>query len=123
MARHPKAPPGFNTREFLQSLKRSPNRGRACQLAQTVATGILVAWSFFNAEAGTPNVPEVSCPDSAVPEDPSAKPRGTPTVFAGTDGAEPQVCKPLVCPPQAPAASASPYPAATALGGNRSGKK
>ncbi len=112
MGKHPKAPAGFSVREFLSGVKRSPLKGRACQAFQIVASGILVVWDFVDAKADTPGGSEVSCP---IPDDggPSQEPPGGPTGGANSTDAEPQTCKPIVCPAAEPTPSASPSPRPT----------
>lgn len=115
MSKHPKAPAGFNVREFLSGVKRSPLKGRACQAFQVVASGILVVWDLFEAKADTPGGPQVSCPVPADTDDQSEKPRSVPTGSVDPSDAELQTCKPIVCPAGVPTPSASPSPVPTGI--------
>lgn len=115
MSKHPKAPAGFNVREFLSGVKRRSFKGRACQAFQVVASGILVVWDLFEAKADTPGGPQVSCPVPADTDDQSEKPRSVPTGSVDPSGAESQTCKPIVCPAGVPTPSASPSPVPTGI--------
>ena len=115
MSKHPNAPAGFNVREFLTGVKRRSSKGRACQAFQVVASGILVVWDLFEAKADTPAGPQVSCPVPTDTDDQSEKPRGVPTGSADSSGAEPQTCKPIVCPAGVPTPSSSPSPVPTGI--------